>query len=274
MASKIILSIAFLPALVSQVSQDGLTAFDIDAASAIQIPLDKRLKEISGMAVHDDGRLFVHHDEYGDIFEIDPNSGKILKKFSIGISDDFEGLAVAENLFYLVTSSGVLYEFPEGRNNETVRSVSYTTSLDERYDVEGLCYDPGTKSLLLACKGYSGLKHSGYKGIFAFSLESKSLDREPRFLISLNDVKRRFGKKPFRPSGIEYHAGTQTFFILDSEVRSVVELSRNGAIIASIQLHNAVHAQPEGISFDRHGDLLIADEGKNRGTITRYKRKR
>jgi uncharacterized protein YjiK len=260
--------------LLSQSTSTGLRSFDFSAAAAKQVPLEKILKEISGLAAHPDGRLFAHHDEYGDIFELDPKNGRILKKFTIGIADDFEGLAIAGKVFYLVTNSGVVYEFQEGRNNERVQAVSYTTSLDENYDVEGLCYDPGTTSLLLACKGYSGLKNSGYKGIFAFSLKSKLLDREPRFLIPIKELKHRLGGKPFRPSGIEYNGDSRSFFVVDSEIRSVIEISRNGEIIAAVTLDRSLHKQPEGITFDARGDLLIVDEGNKMGTITRYKRKR
>lgn len=262
------------PFLHSQDAATGLQSFHLTAASAKQVMLDKRLKEISGLAVHPDGRLFAHHDEYGDIFELDMKNGRILKRFTIGIADDFEGLAIVGKVFYLVTNSGVVYEFPEGQNNEKVLSVSYTTSLDENYDVEGLCYDPTTASLLLACKGYSGLKNTGYKGIFAFSLESKSLDREPRFLIPINELKRRFGGKPFRPSGIEYNHDSRTFFVVDSEIRSVIEISPTGDIVAAVLLDRSLHKQPEAIAFDSHGDLLIGDEGSKKGTLTRYKRKR
>ena len=271
---KILCFIVCTSLLPSQDTSTGLQSFDISAASAKQVTLDKSLKEISGLAVHGDGRLFAHHDEYGDIFELDPKNGRILKKFTIGIADDFEGLAIVGKVFYLVTNSGVVYEFSEGRNNERVRSVSYTTSLDESYDVEGLCYDPGTTSLLLACKGYSGLKNSGYKGIFAFSLDSKSLDREPRFLVPINDLKRRLGGKPFRPSGIEFNNNSHSFFIVDSEIRSVIEIAQNGDIIATVTLDHTLHKQPEAIAFDSYGNLLIGDEGSKKGTLTRYKRKR
>ncbi|MHB1050074.1 MAG: SdiA-regulated domain-containing protein [Bacteroidota bacterium] len=274
MTVTILLFMTGTPLLLSQSVSTGLQSYDLDAASAHQMQLDKSLREISGMATHPDGRLFAHHDEHGDIFEIELKNGRVLKKFTIGIADDFEGMAIVGTVFYLVTNSGIVYEFQEGRNNERVRAVSYATSLDDNYDVEGLCYDPGTTSLLLACKGYSGLKNSGYKGIFAFSLESKTLDREPRFLIPLDVLKRRFGGKPFRPSGIEYNANSRTFFVIDSEIRSIIELSRNGEIIAASMLDRSLHKQPEGIAFDSHGHLLIGDEGTKKGTLTRYKRKK
>jgi uncharacterized protein YjiK len=271
---KILFYIVCVPWLVCQSHPAGLLSYDLSKTTARQATLPHELREISGLAVSGDGRVFAHHDESGEIFEIDPDSGVIRKKFTIGMAGDFEGLAIAGNRFYLVTASGVLYEFPEGSNNETVQAVAYSTPLSDQYDVEGLCYDPVSASLLLACKGYSGLKNSGYKAVFSFSLRTKSMGREPRFLIAIKEMERRLGAGPFRPSGIEFHPETQTYFVLDAEIRSVIEISSGGNIVAAVRLDRSLHKQPEGITFGRHGNLLISDEGSKHGVITRYRKKR
>jgi uncharacterized protein YjiK len=248
--------------------------FDLKPASSRKVELPKPLREISGLAMSPDGRLFAHNDEEGLIFEIDISGGTIVKKFSIGVEDDFEGLAIAGTKFFLVNSSGVMYAFSEGAPDETVKYVTYPTSLSSSYDVEGLCYDPLTASLLLACKGYSGLRNSGYKAVFTFSLLTHLLAKEPRFLLSINELEQHLGGKPFRPSSIEYNKATQSFFILDSELRSVAEVSPDGTILDAFRLDRSSHAQPEGMTFDHKGNLIISDEGLKRGTLTIYSKKR
>jgi len=121
--------------------------------------LNKELKEISGLAVTNDGKLLAHNDEEGKIFQIDYQSGKVIKTFKIGnkkIKADFEGLAATNDALFMVTSSGDLYQFYEGDDGDEVPFNVIKTQLSSKNDVEGLCFDPASNALLLACKGYPG----------------------------------------------------------------------------------------------------------------------
>ncbi len=260
--------------LFSQTLTPGLGSYDFFSKKTAQVELPKPLKEISGLTVNTDGRLFAHHDESGDVFQINSTDGSIVKKFSLGprkVSEDFEGIAVVGARMYLVTSSGVLYEFAEGEENGKVPYKVFETSLSEEYDVEGLCYDPQTHCLLFACKGYSGLANIGSKAVFSFSLTTKKINRTPRFLLSLKELEKMLRDKPFHPSGIEFAATTGTFFVLDSYIKSIIEISADGKILASVKLKNSVHTQPEGITLLQDGTLCISDEGSNHGTLTFYR---
>jgi uncharacterized protein YjiK len=252
-----------------------LRAYDFSKGSQVKLP--EQLMEISGLATASDGRIFTHNDEVGDIFQINTADGSIIKTFSLGphkVLDDFEGIAIAGNKFYLVNSSGFIYECAEGKHAERVPYKTYTTPLNEQYNVEGLCFDPKTNSLLLACKDYSGLSNSGLKAIFSFSLTNKKLITAPRFLISIKQMKERLGKRPFRPSAIEFNPTNGTFFVLDSKIFSITEISADGSVINTILLSSSLHQQPEGITFTQDSSLVISDEGKQYGTLTIYKKKK
>ena len=96
--------------------QSILDQYSLNKKSHIHFSLPKDLKEISGLAMSSDGRLFCHNDEKGIIYQLDYKTGTILNKFKLGwltVQRDFEGIAIAENVFYLVTSSGVIYRFKE-----------------------------------------------------------------------------------------------------------------------------------------------------------------
>ncbi|MEW5797918.1 MAG: SdiA-regulated domain-containing protein [Bacteroidota bacterium] len=275
--SSVLITCIVAAVLFSQTQKPELRSYDFAAKNIVQVELPKPLKEISGLAVSNDGKLFAHHDESGDLFQINSADGSVVKKFSLGprrVSEDFEGIAIAGDLLYLVTSSGVLYEFAEGNNNEKVPYKVFETPLLEEYDVEGLCYDPNTKCLLLACKGYSGLANIGSKAVFAFSLTTKKMERLPRFLLSLKELEAMLHDKPFHPSGIEYVPATGTFFILDSYIKSVIEISPEGKVLQSVKLKNTLHKQPEGITLLRDGTLCISDEGSNHGTLTFYNKRK
>jgi uncharacterized protein YjiK len=263
-----------------------ISDFSLDEKTSVNLP--KKLKELSGLALTNDGRLFGHNDEEADIFQIDYSNGSVIKSFSLGeksLKEDFEGIAIVHDMFYLVTSSGELYEFMEGEDKSSVPYKKYKTKLSSKNDVEGLCYDPHSNSLLLACKGSPGKKYDGKRAVYSFSLSEKKLMKNPRFLISIKEVKNLkdsdFAQKlgefflltedDFAPSGIERHPQTNSFFLLSSQGRRIVQISETGKIIGVIFLEKKHHNQPEGITFSKNLSLLIGDEaGSGKAKITRY----
>jgi uncharacterized protein YjiK len=249
--------------------------------------LPKKLKELSGLAVSSDGRLFGHNDERADIYQIDEKNGDIVKSFSLGnktVKKDFEGLAIAGDTFYLVTSSGTLYEFSEGNDNSEVAYEKYTTSLSAENDVEGLCYDSDTHALLLACKADPGKGYTGSRAVYSFSLKEKKLNKNPRFLIPIKAIKNKnsgfaekvsdfflLSEETFAPSGIEKHPQTGTFFVLAAKGRLILEIAADGNLLGLTQLDKKHHPQPEGITFTCDNHLIIGDEGGNgKAAITIY----
>jgi hypothetical protein len=117
--------------------------------------LPAELAEISGLALTPDGRLFTHNDETARISEIDYRSGTIKKHFFAGeksMHADFEGLTYANNRFVLLSSNGVLYEFPEGTAGERVDVTVHDTGLGKECEFEGVVYDSLMNAYVLACK--------------------------------------------------------------------------------------------------------------------------
>ncbi|MCB2205931.1 SdiA-regulated domain-containing protein [bacterium] len=236
--------------------------------------LAKHLKEISGLASDDRGRVFAHDDERGVVYRIDPMTGSILDYFLLGrtvVTEDFEGLAIAGEYFYLVTSNGDLYQFREGKDAGRVAYRVHRTPLDKRSDVEGLCYDPATSSLLLACKGDAGNGYGKHdRAVYSFDLRSHRLRDKPRFVLDERDFKDIAKGKEMRPSAIERQAGTGHFFILASQGHLLIEVDANGKMVAAGRLDADLHEQPEGLTFLPDGDMLISDEGKKHGRLSRY----
>jgi uncharacterized protein YjiK len=116
------------------------------------------LSEISGLAFAGNNKVYTHDDEIGTVYKINLESGSVDKKFKVGekkIKKDFEGIAVADEYIYLVTSGGTLYKFREGDDDDEVEYKKIKTGLKQENNVEGLCYDSTTNSLLLACKDIS-----------------------------------------------------------------------------------------------------------------------
>jgi uncharacterized protein YjiK len=250
-----------------------LNKYNVATNSGTSIYLPKILHEVSGLAFTKDNRLFAEEDNHGRVYQLGINSGKILKIFSLGtktIREDFEDITIIVNKFYLVTSDGYIYEFLEGKDKENVDFKKYYTGLNRENNVEGMCYDPETNSLLLACKDYPGKDYKNYRTVYSFSLSSHNLDKKPRFILPIDYIKEQLDIKNFRPSGIARHPKSGTFFILSAHSRAVIEVSKDGKIINLKKLSKQKHNQPEGITFNSEYSLYIGDEGKEFGMITKY----
>jgi len=261
-------SLVFLCFTIAQqnaLNEGTLPNYNFSEEHSRAITLPKQLNEISGLAVTGDNRLFAHNDEVGTVYEIDISAGKIINEFYLGkkkIKKDFEGIAVANDSLFMVTSSGVIYKFSYPDHENNVDYKKFKTFLSAKYNVEGLCYDKATNSLLIACKEYAGRDLAEYKAIYSFDLSSYKLEEEPRFLINLDSLKNKFNINNFSPTGIEVHPNSGNVFVLSSHEKAIVELSPNGLLLNAVKLNSKNHRQPEGIAFLSDLSLLISDEGK------------
>ena len=257
----------------NDIANSDLSKYDLGSVNPQIITLPAELKEISGLTMTPDGRLFGEQDEQGIIYQIDYKTGDIVKKFTLGkppVKKDFEDIVYINNKFYLLHSKGEIFEFEEGDNGESVDYKIYKTGLNGKYDIEGLCFDPETNSLLLACKGFPGVENDDNdKAVYSFSLDSMKLDPVQRFLISKTDI-----KNYFNPSGIQRNPLTGTFFLIAANGNEIIEISKEGNYIGKESLPKKIHAQPEGITFSSDGTLFISNEGKNgSANIVVYPRK-
>jgi len=256
-------------------AQGSLSSYNFNSGYS-QAELKNSLNEISGLTFLAD-KLFTHNDESATIFQIDEYNGKIIKKFTVGnpaVKGDFEDIAAVQGKLYLISSIGDIYMFSEGGNKGNVGYKVFSTGITKS-DIEGLCYDEATNSLLIACKGNPGKHYKGHKVIYSFDLNTNTISSEPRFKLNLSDLRNKYGLSDFSPSAIIKNKKTGTFFILSSRDKAVAEMTASGKIINLVKLDEYRHNQPEGIEFAPDGSLLISDEGgSGRGTLTRYSMKK
>lgn len=232
-----------------------LDGWDPRAAAVSRHELAGALREVSGLAVTTEGRVFAHNDERAEIHELDPATGQRLRRFGLGrdeLTGDFEGLAWAEGRFFLISSDGTLHEFPEALDGERVEYRRHETGLGSVCDVEGLAFDARTRALLIACKT---MYEDGAPAIYAFELAGMSLERAPRYTIRLPDG------GELNPSGIVVHGRSGRLLLVAARQRLLIEMDRNGSVLATRELERRTHRQPEGIELLPDGSLVIADEG-------------
>ena len=251
-----------------------LPRYDLSEAGRRTTRLPRALREISGLAVDERGRLFAHDDERAIAFALDPLSGAILETIHVGprrSRGDFEGIAVAGGRFFLVTSAGTIVEFVEPSDEGVAMFRRIDTGLDRRCEFEGLAYDAFTRSLLLPCKTTRGRDWDDRVVIYGVPVATLVPEEEPRFAVPRGDLVAAGIDDDFHPAAIEVHPQSGSLFLLAAQEEAVLELSREGRVIAARQLSRAAHPQPEGIAFGPDLELWIADEGgSRRGTLTAY----
>lgn len=228
-----------------------------------QWKLPNRLNEISGLALTPDERLFAIADEAAIVYELDFSEGRLRKAFALGDPverGDFEGIAIAGERFFLITSDGEIFETTEGRDGEQMEYASYATGLGKRCEIEGLVTGVAGDRLLIACKEARG--RDGVLAIFAWSLDERRVLDDALLVLPLRDIVRRIGKRHFNPSGIEIAPGSGNLLLVAARQRALAELTPDGRLVAATRLPLVQrHHQPEGIALTRDGRLLIADEG-------------
>jgi len=264
-------AIALLSLIAACCQAEGLMTpaelgdFTLDADSLQQWKLPKILKEISGLALTPDDRLFAINDEQAIIYELDYEHGMIKKTFALGRpipSDDFEGIAYVDGLFYLVTSTGLIYVATEGNDGDRVEFEIYQTGLGRFCEIEGLAQDAQSATLLMACKKSKKKAQSGRFSIFAWSVSGHRVLHEREITIPEHEIAERIGKKHVRPSAIVIDPRTSYIYGVAGPQQAIFQLTPDGELIDAIILPLVDrHRQPEGIEITRDGRLLIADEG-------------
>jgi len=258
-----------------------------------QVRLPDELAEISGLAFSDDGRLFAHGDEFGVVYQLDPRSGRILESFGIertgrephlgknskrggggaaGLVGDFEGIAIAESRFFLVTSNGVLLEFTEPTSGRSVNATAHPTGLERVCEVEGIDYDRGRDNLLLLCKDAVGKGRLTAVQIYAWSLKQRRLVPRPILTVPYEELARRTGQRAFNGSGLAVRPGGESIVLVAGPQRAFAEVDRAGRVLTAGVFPPGLHRQPEGVAFGPDGSLLVSSEAAGRkATLAAYR---
>jgi len=232
--------------------------------------LPGRLDEISGLGFSASGTLFGHGDERGQLFTIDPATGEVGRGFGLGptvLRDDFEGMAVAGDRFFLVSSKGWLYEFREAPQGGSSPVRITDTGVGAGCEVEGLAYDPTTQSLILACK-------TVIPAAPEVRLQWIPLDPSaavpPPLDIPLDAFAEVGLQGGVHPSGLDVDPRTGHLVLVAAREEALVELDGDGRVLSAYRFPGHRHPQAEGIAFGPDGLLYIGDEahgGKARLTV-------
>lgn len=249
--------------------KDAPASADVKVVNRWELPAV--LTEVSGIEYLGSNRFACIQDEQGTIYIYNTASGTIEKEIPFAGAGDFEGIAITGNTAYAVQSDGKIFEVTNFQSAKP--SVkTYATPLTAKQNVEGLTYDAKNGRLLLAIKGAEPGNET-YKGIYAFSLQSKQLLPEPVYRIQLTDpvfggIRQKKAANVMQPSELEIHPTTGDIYVSEGASPKLLIMDAGGRKKKLYTLSSADFPQAEGLAFSPTGELFVSNEGgTGKGTI-------
>ncbi|MFN0034227.1 MAG: SdiA-regulated domain-containing protein [Saprospiraceae bacterium] len=247
---------------------DSLLPYDLQNPSLSINLASEALKEISGLSPTDSAGIYLAiADERGEVFFIDGNGGgAVSRRILFREKGDFESVEMVGKTIWAAKSNGDLFEITDWEKSPP-KVEEFETPLKKTDDVEGLAYDPWRNALLLACKANPDSLYP--RRIYAFDLKTKTLGETPAYTIQPEEVNALVPYNEtekhdyFSPSGLAVHPLTGDVYVISTALKRLVVLDyKTGKIKAAQRLDKKILPQPEGISFDPAGNLLLSSEGK------------
>jgi uncharacterized protein YjiK len=273
--------------------QDLALGYNLEKADD-EVKLSNKLREISGLTYVPGEGLVTVQDEKGALYWLDKD-GDIDRKVDFSADGDYEGLAFEGQYLYALRADGVLFEIDRWKKDgKKTRTRVMDTNLGEPNNTEGLAYHPEKKQLWIACKGSAAIGQERYyeRAVYAYDLARDSFFLKPLFTLSRGQLKQfihknmrqhpdyGFYKKllrqekpnmPLQPSAIAVHPITQEVYLLCAVGNSLLVLNERFKLKALCRLSEDDFEQPEGLTFNKKGDLFLSSEGqKKRARIYRF----
>lgn len=234
------------------------------------------LHEISGITFlgGNSDTMYAEEDEDGKLFYFHLGDGKFpYQKF--GKRGDYEDVAILDQKeFVLLRSDGSLYVFPVGYVREgEVRKKDRGTEVREYEHIlpageyEGLFGDVDQQGarLIALCKNCPDDDQkdevSGY--VLRYNARHELVVTE-HFRVDVSGLKLTSinRKVRFHPSCLARHPLTHEWYIISSVNKVLLVLDDKWKVKASYALSPSLFKQPEGLAFDRKGNMYISNEGQ------------
>ena len=225
------------------------------------ILLPNELREISGLSLHPSNKdiLLAIQDEYGTIYYISKDQGKIEDRILFASQEDYEGIEMISNdMIATINSKGDVYLVQ--LENKKWSSERINTVLTREDDVEGLTYNG--KYLILSAKG-KGKEKKKKRRLHFFDLESKKVDDEKIIKIDNDQVAQKLDKEKIQvsPSAVTYLPNHRIYTVVASADKCILTIDSSGTILAAVELDPRIYKQPEGICIDENHNIYISSEG-------------
>ncbi len=232
--------------------------------------LPDQLIEVSGNTWIDDNHLIMIEDLNPILYliKLDDKNATLEKVVTFKEEDkdkfDIEDVTIVKDVVYALWSHGTLFKIANWRDKPQVDEIK--TFLKKENNTEGLCFDPVTNKLLVACKDESGIQDEkkSTRAVYAFDIANNNLSDQPYMLIHKKDFEKIADEKlEFNPSAIAVHPVTHDIYLLSTkDTKCMAVYSHDGKLKDFQLIDKDLMPQPEGMCFSPDGKLYISSEGK------------
>ncbi|WP_158557140.1 SdiA-regulated family protein [Mucilaginibacter conchicola] len=251
--------------------------YDLNHPVKYDMPAD--LLEISGIAFNngDAATIYAEQDEEGKLFYFKLGD-KNISHTKFGKRGDYEDVAILNNYAILMRSDASFYTFPlSGIKNKDAAGVQEFKKILPTGEYEGMHADGG--KIYVICKIGQGVDHNKECDGYVLNLSADgSLTSTGTFSIDVKKIAGMVGKKKlkFHPSALAKNPLTKQWFILSSVNKMVVVTDADWNVQQVFPIDPTIFLQPEGMAFDRQGNLYISNEGSKTqpGNVLLFKYKR
>jgi hypothetical protein len=244
---------------------DSPKGYDINAAQKIVMPIS--LGEISGITFYKGNAdtVYAQEDESGKLYFLRPGDKKA-SYFKFGKHGDYEDVAICNNTVIMLRSNGTLFTFPlaDIHQQEADSNVTEWKDLLPKGEYEGMYADEMSKLVYIICKSCADEKSSKAANGYIFQLTPDGkISQNGTFTVDVQEIENLAGEKKikFHPSALAWNPRTNEWYIISSINKLLVVCDSNWKVTATYKLNPAMYHQPEGIAFDKNGNLYISNEG-------------
>jgi hypothetical protein len=249
--------------------------YDLTKPEKLNMP--ESLLEISGIAFNKDNydTIYAIQDEEGKVFRVKLGEKK-QQHAKFGKQGDYEDVAIVRKKIFILQSNSNLYAFPfSDAIYEEVDDAAEWKRLLPEGEYEAMYGDEATGNLYILCKNCAADDKKDKISGYIVSADDPAGTKQT-FTIDVKSIKHITGKvkRGFRPSALAKNPITNEWFILSAVNQLLVVADNNWAIRGAYYLTGNIFNQPEGIAFDKAGNMYISNEGDDiaAGNILKFKR--
>lgn len=244
---------------------DSPKGYHVNSPEKIVMPIS--LHEISGIAFHkgEPDTVYAEEDENGKLYFLRPGDKKA-DYFKFGKHGDYEDVAICNNTVIMLRSNGALFTFPfaDIHKQEADSNVTEWKDLLPKGEYEGMYADETTKLIYIICKNCADEKSTKIASGYIFQLTGDGkISQSGTFAVDVKEIDALAGEKKlnFRPSALANNPRTKEWYIISSINKLLVVADSSWKVTATYKLNPSLYIQPEGIAFDKNGNLYISNEG-------------
>lgn len=251
---------------------------DYDLSKPEKFNMPESLFEISGITFVDGkaDTIYAVQDEEGKLFRLAWDIPKQLHA-KFGKKGDYEDVSIMNGQAYILKSNGTIYALPMAEVVfEEPEQVKELKGRLPKGEYEGMYADAASEDLYVICKNCTedNSKNSVTGYIFKPGPDSTTAPRT--FSINVDQIKAITGKvsRGFRPSGLAKNPLTNDWYIISAVNKLLVVTDSQWKVKDAFPLNGNMFMQPEGIAFDKAGNLYISNEGDDlfSGNILKFKK--